>query len=182
MLIKISTRTLIIFVRCLYLQVVPEHDIMCTIHISSLIISTMDSNSQRNDENDSPLVLGRNLISNLSLSPPSPPRKRNRTTLEGLHTTTTKSSELPYLLSLDQCHLPGSSAIPSFTLKRRRIVHSAFQDDIDYSSYPRTTRKLQKEGLSFAGLRFSQPEHFALFVDPHAFALHRQRSIRRFRP
>jgi hypothetical protein len=109
-----------------------------------------------------PLV-GQNPSANVSLSPPSPQRKRRRTTLEeGLHNTE-KSSELPYFLPLDQCNLPGSSpTIPSFTLKRRTIEYTAtFQEDIDYSSYPRTTRKLQKEGLSFAGLQFPRLEHDA---------------------
>jgi hypothetical protein len=108
-----------------------------------------------------PLV-GQNPSANVSLSPPSPQRKIRRTTLEeGLHNIE-KSSELPYFLSLDQCNLPGSPTIPSFTLKRRRIDHStSFQEDIHYSSYPRTTRKLQKEGLSFAGLQFPQLEHDA---------------------
>lgn len=144
---------LIIFVACQFL-------IMCHSNINHII-----SNTQLNEKNveNTPRV-GHNQSANFSLSPPSPPRRRSRsTTLKGgLHSTITeKSSELPYFLSLDdRCHLSGSSPpFPFFTLKRRRVIEhtNIFEEDVNYLSYPRTTRKnkLQESSL---------PESFAGFV------------------
>jgi hypothetical protein len=76
----------------------------------------MDSYTQLNVD-DTPLV-GHNLSANLSLSPPSPQRKRCRTTLEGLQHTTAKSGELLYFLSLDQ-HATFQDHQPSLPLHSR---------------------------------------------------------------
>jgi len=148
-------RFLIIFVWCRSIR-----NQLCktnTIHIASISSSTMDSNIQQIVE-DSPLV-GHNQSAILSLSPPSQPRKRSRSTLEGLHTIA-KSSELPCLPSLDQCHLPGSPTIHPFKLQRRTIEYTTFQDDIDNKKASRG------QGLSFAGFQFPRILHEAMCWPP----------------
>jgi hypothetical protein len=106
-----------------------------TTHISPRISSIMNSNTQVNVE-DTPLERQYQSASFSLSSSPTPQRKRSHTTLEDLHTGP-KPSGLPCFPLLDECHLAADSpTILSFTLNKRRIIlHTKLQDDIDDSSY-----------------------------------------------
>ena len=133
-----------------------------TIHIFPLISSTMDTNSQLIVE-DTPLV-GRNQNANVSLSPPPPPRKRSRPTLQ-VHITAGTSSELPYLPSLDRCHLPGSPTLHPINVQSSRIEYTTVQEVID-SSYSRTARRRLQEERAYHRLSLPRLGHDTICKPP----------------